>query len=61
MHPIQIEIYRKMSMGQKLAIAQDLYWTAWEVKKSGLKQQYPEWNDEKLNKKVREAFLYAKP
>ena len=60
MHPVQIEIYRKMPPAKKLAIAEDLYWTAWELKKSGFKNQHPELSDEMLNKKVREAFLYAK-
>ena len=60
MHPVQVEIYKKMSPADKLAIAEYLYWTAWELKKSGLKNQHPEWNNELLDKKVREAFLYAK-
>ena len=60
MHPVQIEIYRKMSPAKKLAIMDQLYWTAYELKKSGLKKQHPEWNDDFLKKKVREAFLYAK-
>lgn len=60
MHPIQRKIYKEMSPMRKLGIADRLYWTAYELKMSGLKKQHPDWNDETLKKKVREAFLYAK-
>jgi hypothetical protein len=60
MHPIQVEIYKKMSPEEKLRIADRLYWTAYELKMSGLKKDHPDWSDEKLRRKVREAFLYAK-
>jgi hypothetical protein len=60
MHPVQVKIYREMSPTKKLAIMDQLYWTAYELKKSGFKEQHPEWDEETLKKKVREAFLYAK-
>jgi len=48
-----------MSPEQKLQIALDLYRSAWELKTAWLQQQHPDWDGEKVQKKVREIFLYA--
>jgi hypothetical protein len=58
-HPMQIEIYRKMTADQRLQIAHDLYWFAREWKASALRAQHPTWGEEKIQEKVREMFLNA--
>jgi len=53
---IQREIIRKMTPAQKFAIARELYDTAWEIKKSALRAQYPEWTDEQVLARVKRIF-----
>ena len=53
---IQREIIRKMTPAQKFAIARELYDTAWEIKKSALRAQYPEWTDEQVLARVKRTF-----
>jgi hypothetical protein len=53
---IQREIIRKMTPAQKFAIARELYDTAWEIKKSALHAQYPEWTDEQVLARVKRIF-----
>ncbi len=60
MHPVQVEIYKKMSPAKKLAIADNLYRTAWQLKTGAIRKQHPEWTEEEVRKKVREIFLYAR-
>jgi hypothetical protein len=59
MHPAQKISLESMSPEQKLQIALDLYRSAWELKTAWLQQQHPNWDREKVQKKVREIFLYA--
>jgi hypothetical protein len=60
MHPEQKKLYQAMTPEQKLRIAMDLYYSAKELKAAGLKRQHPDWSAERINRKVREIFLYAK-
>jgi hypothetical protein len=53
---IQREIIRKMTPAQKFAIARELYDTAWEIKKSAIRAQYPEWTDEQILARVKRIF-----
>jgi hypothetical protein len=59
MHPTQKTSLESMSPEQKLQIALDLHRSAWELKTAWLQQQHPDWDGEKVQKKVREIFLYA--
>jgi hypothetical protein len=49
-----------MTPEQKLNASLRLYFSAWELKKSGLRAQYPGLTEEEINTKVREIFLYAR-
>jgi hypothetical protein len=53
---IQREIIRKMTPAQKFAIASELYKTAWEIKRSALRAQHPEWTDEQVLARVKRTF-----
>ncbi len=59
MHPIQAEIYKKMSPEQKIRIAERMYWSARELKAAALRQQNPDWDEERVQRKVKEIFMYA--
>ena len=53
---IQREIIRKMTPAQKFAIAQELYDTAWEIKRAALRQQHSDWSEEQVLARVRRIF-----
>ncbi len=53
---IQREIIRKMTPAQKFAIARELYDTAWEIKRSALRAQHPDWTDEQVHAQVKRIF-----
>ena len=53
---IQREIIRKMTPAQKFAIARELYDTAWEIKKSALRAQHPDWSEEQVQAWVKRIF-----
>ena len=53
---IQREIIRKMTPAQKFAIARELYDTAWEIKRSALRSQHPDWTDEHVLARVKRIF-----
>ena len=54
------KIIRAMTPAQKLAAAEDLYWSARAIKAAGLRAQHPDWTEEEVQRAVREAFLYAR-
>jgi hypothetical protein len=54
---LQDELIRKMDPSRRLQIAQELWQTAWELKQSGLRAQYPEWTEEQIRAKARRVFI----
>lgn len=56
---IQDEILRKMTPEQKLELAMDLYWSAWDFKAAYLRDLHPDWNEQAVQEAVREIFFYA--
>jgi hypothetical protein len=52
--------FKQMSPEKKLKLAEDLYWSARDLKKTSLRTFHPEWSEEKLEQEVKEAFMYAK-
>ena len=59
MHPEQIKIYQSMTPFQKLDVSMMLYESAKALKAAAIKEQHPDWNEEKIRKKVNEIFLYV--
>ena len=59
LHPIQVEIYRRMSAEQKLRIAGQLYWDARKLKAGWLRHIHPDWSEEEILETVKKIFLYA--
>ena len=57
--PEQIAIYRSMTGQRRLEIAEQLFWTAREIKASGVRYQHPDWTEEKVLAEVNRIFLHA--
>ena len=56
---ISTSIYSKMSFLEKLEQVFKLRETAWAIKAAGIKSRNPELTEEEIQKKVKQAFLYA--
>ena len=56
----QIDILRRMTPGERLRTALDLYWSARELKAAVLRVDHPEWSVERVEEAVREAFHGAR-
>lgn len=53
---IQNALIRNMTPARRLSIAMDLYRTAWEIKKSGLRHLHPDWTEEAIEARTRRIF-----
>jgi hypothetical protein len=59
MHSEQKKIYQSMTPAQKLDVSMKLYLSAKALKTATIKEQHPDWNKEKIKKRVNDIFLYA--
>lgn len=50
---------RDMTPEQKLASAEALWHTAWQLKVAGVRMQHPEWSETQVVDQVRQLFLRA--
>jgi hypothetical protein len=57
--PEQFAIYRRMTPGRRLALAEQLYWTARRMKTAWLRAQHPDWSEEKVSREVTRIFSHA--
>ncbi len=53
------KIIQAMSPAQKLRAAEQLYYSARQLKAAALRAQHPDWTDEAIRQAVREFFLYG--
>ena len=53
----QVEVFRRMTPSQRFNAANDLYWTARELKAAWFRREHPEWSEERVQREVRRAFL----
>jgi hypothetical protein len=58
--PKQIEIYRRMTPGRRLEIAEQLYWSARRMKWTWLRTQHPDWADAEVEAEVTRNFSHAR-
>jgi len=58
--PEQIEIYRRMSPGRRLELAEQLYWSARRMKAAWLKSLHANWTDEQVEAEVTRNFSNAR-
>jgi hypothetical protein len=53
----QQELIRRMTPQRRLAIARELYETAWQTKETSLRRQYPDWSDREIQANRRRILL----
>ena len=56
----QFEAFRKMSHERRLALAEQLYWSARELKASWLRSLHPDWTPEQISREVTRIFSHAR-
>ena len=59
MHPVQIEIFKKMPTEEKFYLMTRLYNDAMEIKKAFLRSLHPDWQEKKIEKAVLDIFIYG--
>lgn len=57
--PEQFAIYRKMPGERRLKLAEDMFWSAREMKTAGVRNQHSDWPEEKIIAEVNRIFLNA--
>ena len=58
--PEQIAIYRHVTPERRLSLAEQLYWSAREIKAAWLRAQHADWSEEKIAREVTRAFTNAR-
>ncbi len=58
--PMQIEIYRRMTPGRRLEVAEQLYWSMRRMKWSWLRAQHADWTEDQVEAEVRRSFSHAR-
>ena len=58
--PEQIEIFCRMTPEQRWDAANQLYWSARELKAAYLRSLHPDWPEAQVLDEVRRIFLYAR-
>ena len=56
----QFAIFRRMSPQRRLALAEQLYWSARRLKEAGIRSQHPGWSAEQVKAEVTRIFRYAR-
>ena len=58
--PEQLAIFRRMPPARRLAIAEQLYWSARELKAAWLRSQHNDWTEEQISEELRRLFTNAR-
>ena len=58
--PEQIAAFRRMSPERRLALAEQLYWSAREWKAAWLRTQHGDWSEEQVRAEVTRIFSNAR-
>jgi len=58
--PEQIKIYRQMTGARRLQLAEQMFWSARELKAAGVRHQHPDWADEQVIAEVNRIFLHVR-
>jgi len=58
--PEQIEAFRRMTPERRLALAEQLYWSARELKAAWLRAQHADWSEEQVSREVTRIFSHAR-
>lgn len=57
---MQIEIYRRMTPGRRLEVAEQLYWSARRMKAAWIRSLNPAWPEEQVEAEVKRIFANAR-
>ncbi len=60
MHPVQRDIYRRMTPAEKWRRLVELDQTARAIKRAGVRMLHPDWTDEEVEREVVRLFLHAR-
>jgi hypothetical protein len=58
--PEQLAIFRRMTPERRLSLAEQLYWSARELKAAWLRAQHTDWNEERIAREVTRLFTHAR-
>ena len=58
--PEQLAIFRQMTPERRLSLAEQLYWSARELKAAWLRTQHADWSEEQIAREVRQLFTNAR-
>lgn len=56
----QIAIYRSMTPGRRLEVAEQLYWMARQMKGAWIRSLHPDWTDAQIETEVTRIFSNAR-
>jgi hypothetical protein len=58
--PEQLAIFRRMTPERRLSLAEQLYWSARDLKTAWLRSQHPGWTEEQITREVKRLFAHAR-
>ncbi len=58
--PEQIKIYRRMTPGRRLEVAEQMYWSARRMKHAWLRTLHPDWVHTEIEAEVTRIFSHAR-
>ena len=58
--PEQIESFPRMTFERRLALAEQLYWSAREWKAAWLRAQHADWSEAQVSREVTRIFRHAR-
>lgn len=58
--PEQFEAFRRMTPERRLALGENLYWSARELKAAWLRVQHPDWSEADIAREITRIFLHAR-
>lgn len=58
--PMQFEILRAMTGERRLKLSEQMFWSARKLKALGVRNQHPDWPEEKVIAEVNRIFLHAR-
>lgn len=56
----QLAIFRQMTPERRLSLAEQLYWSARDLKAAWLRTQHGDWSEEQIAREVTRLFLHAR-
>jgi hypothetical protein len=58
---VQLQIYRRMSAGQRLLLGFEISELARELKRAGIRQRHPDWSDAQVERELLRLAFFPQP